>query len=559
MVGGGNKEDFSVNGSTSFAPLRRNGRRSSLANGAGGHGARKFHARRMSMVSPGVASMTKPMMRSRVSPMELNMKRTEMVARGMARRRGTLMHDSHAHSRFQKKDLPHRMDDLIRFSLEDLWKRNRRTAQEQTAIDKKALQLFPPRNRIFRRASVAVAVPPTTTRRVVERRPSMSSIQKTSRLRFAFLKKFWSLGERICNLAATRVQAQMRGYLRRCHYRIVVLKRKWARIEYEKIQEVRKIGRKTKSRKKVYKKKTMQELEDIAEQAKKARKVTDHLKRENRKIKDQNQRLQQLCYKLKKVNGHMEKTIGIHNKNFRSMWEFHEKMKDKKKRIEDKVARYEARIDTQTKNLEVYRIQAMVEIAHKELLASALEKISRTVAARSQNDRLIRMVGMMASGETVDEAFMAEIDAHEEDVVYEREEWQQERQASYDNLAQSFHDTFVFDSDEEESVNDGFFLDLDNDDASSISDVSSVVSEFDESFSHKELDGSEPTGRDGYVEVEVIDEHGNRRTELVCEEELLDDSEYEIVVSSDEEDDDDATGIFSCQSSVYVDQGSIIM
>jgi hypothetical protein len=472
------------------------------------------------------------------------------------------MHDSHAHSRFQKKDLPHRMDDLIRFSLEDLWKRNRRTAQEQTAIDRKARQLFPPRSRIYRRASVAVAVPPTTTapRCRVERRPSMSSIQKTSRLRFTFLKQFWSLGERICNSAATRIQAHMRGYLRRGHYRILVLQRTWARITYEKMQGVRKIGKKTKARKKVYRKKTAQELDEIAEQAKKARKVTDHLKRENRKIKDQNQRLQQLCYNLKKVNGHMEKTIGIHNKNFRSMWEFHEKMKNKKARIEDKVARYEARIETQTKNLEAYRVQSMVEIAHKDLLARTLEIIARTVAARSQNERIVRLVEMIAGGETVEDAFLAEIDAHEHDMEHD-EEWLPQRQANYDHLAQSFHDTFVFDSDDEESVgNDGFFLDLEQDDASSISDVSSVVSDFDESsVKEMEVSASAATGKEGYVEVEVIDEHGNRRTEFVCEEELLDDSEYEIVVSSDDDDDDDATGIFSCQSSVYVDQGSIIL
>ena len=528
-------------------------------------------ARRMSnpFISDQFVS-SRQLMRSRVTPLELNMKKTMIVARGMARRRGTLLHDIGALGRATiPEELPHDINDKIKFSLKDLWKRRRRTAAEQKKIEDKANKLFPKKkDGLTRRGSFAAGSQVERTPGTQERRRlSMSAILAESHVRCSFLEEFSVLGEKVHRIAATRIQAQVRAYLGQSHYRIKQLENRWAKIEYEKIQEISRIEKKNRARKKAHKKKTVKALEDLAEQAVKARKLTDHLKRENRKIKDQNARLQQLCFKLRKINGHMEKTIGIHNKNFRSMWEFVEKMKNKKRRIEEKVKRYEARIDQHTKNVEVVQKRIDAEIVHKNILVDTLQRFATTIAIKSSNLKLKVLVEMVAEGHPVDEELLDEIGDEEEDI--DDEEFDLHKSFNHDVLCETFHKSFAME-DDEETVDEGFLLALSMDDNSTISDVSSVYSDMeDTSFTNG---GYGDDGTSVYEEVLVDDGeddvgHSQRlveegEEEIIEEiiEEVISDDEYvfeEVLVTDDEDEDEDDA--FSCQSSVYVDQGSIIM
>lgn len=551
------------------------GRRSSLEMSLGsglGHGARKYRARRMSMTGAGKAHSStnfdphrsnqfscNPLMRTRVSALDLNMKRTEIKAKAMARRRGTLLHTIGNPARSMAHE-------LIKFSLEDLWKsKKRRSPKEQQAIDKKANELFP-KNRLMRRMSAAdslsmvncAAINPRT----FKRQGSLNSIGRTSRVSMHFLEKFWSFGKKICNVAATRIQARVRCYLHLSQYRLKQLERRWARIEYEKLKEIARIKKKTRAKKKAYKKRILQNLEELAEHALKARKLTDHLKRENLKIKDQNARLQQLCFKLRKVNNHMEKTMAVHNKNFRSMWEFVEKMKNKKKRIEVKVNRYQSRIEQQEKNVNAIQVRLDAEIRHKNHLVSSMHNIASMITARSSNEKLKELVEAVAHGGTMDAALLAEID---EDEGFE---FNAAKSQEFDALCVTFHDTFVVEEDEE-TVDDGFLLALSWDDNSTISDVSSAYGDLDdESFTefagdgHTERDCDEATSV--YEEVIIEDEDDNSCSdeviEEIIEEEVSDGSVIEVVVESEEEEgEEECSDDFSCQSSVWVDPGSIIM
>ena len=518
---------------------------------------------------------TRQLMRSRVTPLELNMKKTMIVARGMARRRGTLLHDIGTQRRSSiVEELPHQINDKIIFSLKELWKRRKRTAAQQKAIDNKANKLFPKRkNRMGRRMSCAVEIDCFNSKPSIknqERRLSLSAVEIKSRVRYSFLQEYSALGNKVRRMAATRIQARVRTYLQQSHYRIEQLKRRWARIEYEKIQAISRIEKKTKARKKAHKKKTLQFLEDLAEQATKARKLTDHLKRENRKIKDQNARLQQLCFKLRKINNHMDKTLGIHKKNFKSMWEFVEKMKNKKKRIEDKVKRYEDRIELHTTNVTKVQKRIDAEIAHKNNLMDTLKRIAATVAAKSSNAKLRALVDMASDGLPIDQQLLREIGDEEEDI--DDEEFDLNKSFQHDMICETFQRSFVMEiEDDEETVDEGFLLALSMDDNSTISDVSSVYSDMeDSSFTDGGFTGGDATSVYEEVVVDEEEEEGvGCQQRLVAEgeedvieeiiEEVISDEEYvfeEVIVSSDEEDEDDA---FSCQSSVWVDQGSIIM
>lgn len=544
-------------------------------------GTHAIEARRMS--NPFIAEQfraSKQLMRSRVTPLELNMKKTMIVARGMARRRGTLLHDIGAHRRNSTtapEELPHQINDKIKFSLRDLWKRRKRSKAEQKRIDEKANKMFPAKQKIVaRRASYTItSQAPKTSPSLERRRRSMSTIQVEARVRFAFLEEFSTLAEKVHCVAATRIQARVRAFLQQSHYRIHRLERRLARIDYERIQEICIISKKTKARKKAHKKKTQKALADLAEQAARARKLTDHLKRENVKIKDQNQRLQQLSFKMRKINMHMEKTLTTHNKNFRSMWEFVEKMKNKKKRIQGKVKRYESRIENHTKHIEVVQKRIDSEAVHKNILVETLQRVATTVAVKSSNEKLRVLVEMVADGQPMDEELLELIGDDEDDI--DDAEYDLHKSYDHDMLCETFHKSFVMDvmmDDDEESTDEGFLLALSNDDNSTISDVSSVYSDMeDTSFTEDGIKFDEDTAVHEKIVATDDEDCGMRLQQKMVEngeeeifeeiiEEVLSDDEYiieEVSVSSDEDGEDDNEDDLSCESSVWVDQGSIIM
>ena len=569
----------SIQNEVSSVAMHNGSRRFSVVS-PGGIGARLFRSqsRRMSTGNPFISQqlLSKPhKARSRVSPLELTMKKTEILARSMARRRGTLVHIAAGNGSKKAGEYPPKINDLIKFSLEELWKRRRRTPVEQEEIDRKANELFPKtRKKVARRVSTDTATNKAKAERLGQamRRCSLDTIEEDCRLRVEFLEENTILGKKIFRIAATRIQARVRAYLHRSHYLVRLLERRWAKIEYEKIQDVHRVDRKLKSRKRVHKRKVLDAMKELAEQAIKARKLTDHLKSENNNIKDQNARLQQLCYKLRKINGHMEKTLKTHNKNFRSMWEFVEKMKMKKRRIEDKVKKYESRIELHHKNMDILQKRMDSEVKRKEGLMNTIRGIATTITTKSSNVKLKELVHIMADGKPMDEELLAEIEEEEEDIG--DEEFDLGKSQDFDFLCETFHETFVsLDMEENDETDDeGFLLALSMDDNSTISDVSSIESDMEDSA--EGLDFAPEGGDDGivsvYEEILVDDEDESvgrpRMTdtdegEIIEEiiEEVISDDEYiieEVIVSSDEEDDDDD---FSCQSSVYIDQGSIIM
>eukprot|EP00977_Amphora_coffeiformis_P008572 scaffold1940_cov149-Amphora_coffeaeformis.AAC.5 len=566
----------STENGVSSAAIKYGSRRLSMAS-LGGDGTRLFRSqsRRLSTGNPFISQqlLSKPhMARSRVSPLELTMKKTEIMARSMARRRGTLVHIATGKGAKKTEDLPHKINDLIKFSLEELWKRRRRTPAQQNEIDRKADELFPKREeKLTRRASMDAPFTHVIAddRGTAVRRGSLDSIEKVCWLRADFLEENARLGEKIFRVAATRIQARVRAYLQRSHFRIRLLERRWAKIEYKKIQQIGKIEKKLKSRKRVHKRKVLNAMKELAEQASKARKLTDHLKSENNNIKDQNARLQQLCFKLRKINGHMEKTLKTHNKNFRSMWEFVEKMKIKKKRIEDKVKKYESRIELHQKNIDIVQNRIDSEVKRKEGLVNTIRNIATAITVKSSNKKLKELVDMMSEGKPVDEKLLAEIEEEKEDM--DDEEFDLGKSQDFDFLCETFHEAFVsVDVEDEETVDEGFLLALSMDDNSTISDVSSIGSDMDDSADFAN-DGGDDAVVSVYEEVVVDDEdesvvqpnmtaaQGGEFIEEIIEE-VISDDEYiieEVIVSSDEEDGDDDD--FSCQSSVYIDQGSIIM
>ena len=251
------------------------------------------------------------------------------------------------------------------------------------------------------------------------------------------------------------------------------------------------------------------------------------------------------------------------------MWEFVEKMKNKKKRIEDKVKRYETRIDMHMSNLEMVQKRIDAEEAHKNILVDTMHRIAMTIAVKSNNVKLKVLVEMAADGHPVDEELLGEIGDEEDDIG--DEEFDLNKSFNHDILCENFHKSFAME-DDDETVDEGFLLALSMDDNSTISDVSSVHSDMEDSA----FNGSGFCLDDGtsvYEEVVVDDDeeddvgHSQRLVqegeEEIFEEiieEVVSDDEYvfeEVLVTDDEDDEEDDCG--SCESSVYVDQGSIIM
>jgi len=211
-------------------------------------------------------------------------------------------------------------------------------------------------------------------------------------------------------------------------------------------------------------------------------------------------------------------------------------------------------------------------VKRKEGLMNTIRGIATTITTKSSNVKLKELVHIMADGKPMDEELLAEIEEEEEDIG--DEEFDLGKSQDFDFLCETFHETFVsLDMEENDETDDeGFLLALSMDDNSTISDVSSIESDMEDSA--EGLDFAPEGGDDGivsvYEEILVDDEDESvgrpRMTdtdegEIIEEiiEEVISDDEYiieEVIVSSDEEDDDDD---FSCQSSVYIDQGSIIM
>ena len=553
-----------------------------------------------------------PRIQKRVCPLDLNMKKTEIVARRMARRRGTLMHQIIGQP--QRDQLLDHIKNRIKWSLEEHLQKNRRTTAEQQKLDAKASVLFPTRGKPKRRHSVkahgcrTILANNTNT----ARRKSLSHVQEASQIRHEFLQAHWSLGEKIWNKAATVIQARMRTFRQQSYYRITRLNIQLAGIEKAKIIELDQIRKKTRQRNKVFRKKYAKSLQELAVQAAKAEKLKEHLKRENVNIRDQNARLQEVCFRLQEINRRLERTNQKHMHNCNAMSKFVVKVELKKRRIEAKMKQYEAQIDLLKRNMEIVQSQTELEKNDKARIAQTLHSIASTVAAKSSNARLKELLKLAAAGKSFDDLAVnqlvpEELETNDTDLGSTVSEEGRQVEATLENVPDEkvVDDALrtdienvpkegganVFDDDENDSDDESFLLTFTMDDHSDISDVSSVESNVQQVHgmheSITECGYVTEQGRKGsdsvsmYTEVVVEDETDSQINderwvdsqglefegvvyEEIIEEEVVEEegSIIEIVVSSDEDsgDQEDASDDdFSDDSSVYVDRGSIIM
>jgi hypothetical protein len=122
-------------------------------------------------------------------------------------------------------------------------------------------------------------------------------------------------------IAATRIQAIVRGVMQRMRHRIAMLEQRLAKIGAKRKRELRRIQAFKWKVMDAYKKK-VQEGEDRREHdVTTIDRVIEELERENSRIRDQNSKIQEASFLLEMMNEQIESTLQIHNANFETMRE----------------------------------------------------------------------------------------------------------------------------------------------------------------------------------------------------------------------------------------------
>jgi hypothetical protein len=235
-------------------------------------------------------------------------------------------------------------------------------------------------------------------RPAAERRLSMSDFSGT-KIKSSFLLANPSVHGAIQRIAATKIQARIRAFASRCHYKIKLLQKKLAGSTKKQLVAVGEIQQQLQKNMQQFIDKKERGEQERAMNAINAQKFIDYLKRENEKIRLQNDKIQCLSNHMSTLNGKIEQTTELHNKNIQTMRNTSERRRLKGKKIEDKCARYKTRLDKQTANLCATRAHIMSETRQRKVLESAIIHLVEEMEARCQDEALVKLIFLMSDGD----------------------------------------------------------------------------------------------------------------------------------------------------------------
>lgn len=235
-----------------------------------------------------------------------------------------------------------------------------------------------------------------------------------TKLKPSFVSANQAIHGAIQRIAAIKIQARMRAYSHRCHYKISVLQRRLACSTKKHLVAVGEIQRQVQRNMQHFKDKKERHEQERAMNAINAQKFIDYLKRENENIRLQNDKLQCLSNHMGNLNGKIEQTTELHNKNFQTMKNASEKMRLKGKKIEDKCARYKTRLDRQTANLTATRAHILSETRQRKILETAIVRLVEEMEERCTDEALVKLVSLMSDGDYDEENNVAETVAAED-------------------------------------------------------------------------------------------------------------------------------------------------
>ena len=329
----------------------------------------------------------------------------------------------------------------------------------------------------------------------------------------ALVRGYCSRLQPVRTKAAIVIQAAVRGHLRRLHHRLFVLEGRLEETRSRAHKDLTLVELAMYSGMESYKDRKMRTLEKknrsivmsqmMDERLKEMAAVISTLTEENHLIQEQNQKLLSQTAHLVSMNARIEKSTGIHNANFHTIWKASEALNERNKKLEDRCDRYKQRLDKQNASMAALRARKMQESRKKAALESGLQAVLEAMEARCDDVLLVQMLDAMASGD-----------------------WEESEEVVEEVSVCS-----------EEAEDEGFMLSfcIQDEDDSILSDLSSLAEDI------RLEDDSLPDDM-YYEEVDALDED----CEYIEEEVIVEDDEDEVVSAS------------SDGSSVWMDRSIIL-